>query len=65
MVHQAPVGAIAAQVAVVRRGPHIDQAIADVDQTDVEGTADQAEDEAGLVLPLVHTEGKVRPRSAR
>ncbi|KUN88105.1 hypothetical protein AQJ64_03955 [Streptomyces griseoruber] len=57
VVHQAPVEAVAAQVTVARRGPHIDHAIADVEEADLEGTVAQVEDEPGFVLLLVQTEG--------
>ena len=60
VVDDPPVEVVPAQVGVARRGPHLDHAVPDVEDADVERSAAEVEHQHRLVLPLVHPVGQRR-----
>ncbi|SKZ97189.1 NAD-specific glutamate dehydrogenase [Mycobacteroides abscessus subsp. abscessus] len=54
VVHQAPVEVVAAEVGVAGRGPNLDYALTDVEQTHIERAAAQVEHQYGFMDLLVH-----------
>ena len=57
-VDEATVEVVTAEVGVARRGPHLDHAVADVEDADVERATAKVENEHGLVGPFVHAIGE-------
>ena len=64
-VDDAPVEVVAAEVGVARGGPHLDHAVAHVEDADVEGAAAEVEHQHGLVRASCPSRRPARPRSAR
>ena len=60
VVDDPPVEVVPAQVGVAGRGPHLDHAVPDVEDADVERAAAEVEHQHRLVLPLVHPVGQRR-----
>ena len=60
VVDEPPVEVVTAEMGVAGRRPHLDDAVADVEDADVERAAAEVEDEHGLVVVLVQAVGQRR-----
>ena len=65
VVDEPAVEVVAAEVGVAGGGAHLDDAVADVEDADVERAAAEVEHQHGLVLASCPARRPARPRSAR